>query len=86
MSKASDILRGRHCAPTGDERYRREMRAVADLMEALIVNVAPVHISDGVTAIGGVFCLACGATNGHDHGCKLAALERAITGESDAST
>lgn len=74
MTRAADILRER--AKKSEDiilaygvMYPDELRAVADLMD------------DSTTSDG--YCRFCGARLDHFQGCKLAALERAITGESE---
>lgn len=90
MSDASDILRER--AQMSEERVAAygicspdELRAIADLLDALLISYGLVVPGDAAQ------CQLCtnlihypkGLT--HKHGCAVEALERAITGESDAA-
>lgn len=86
MSKASDLLREQAAHLAVDYRVgeARMYYAVADLMDACTERGAEVH--PNMTVSG---CLICCMhwydmdDPRHAANCKLAAIERAITGESD---
>lgn len=88
MSKAADMLRGWADDPeTANDTIRLHLRAVADLMEAgreRVLVQGSYRGSEEADMVDAVKCLICGCIGYCAHGCALAALERVVTGESDA--